>query len=136
MTDAIPIRNPFRNRIRSAIFEAAVRCYRTRHPDLFRPDGRRASDASAQAMNFWRGYDGVTPERWRGDGRETNSYAFYRAGQAIAAAVATGAIPEQPCVPSRNTRASAVAAPAATESPVQTTSAILKPASTCRHKAR
>lgn len=114
MNDAIPIRNPFRNRTRNTIFETAVQCYRTRHPDLFRSDGRRASDASAQAMNFWRGYDGTTPERWRGDSRETNSYAFYRAGRAVAAAVGKGLIPEQPCVPSPNTRASAAVAREAT----------------------
>lgn len=76
-------RNPFRQPTRRSAFEAAVTCYLTQHRDLFRPDGSRAN-GSAPTVWFWRGFDEAHAERWRGDAKEMNAYAFWRAGQAIA----------------------------------------------------
>ncbi len=72
-----------------------MRCYITRHRDLFRPDGRRA-DGSAPSVWFWKGYDGLLSQRWQGEAKMMTAYAYWRAGQAVARAVQSGRIAPQP----------------------------------------
>jgi hypothetical protein len=77
------IRNPFKQDILQKMFDTMVWSYETRHHDLIRADGSRHMGNGA-ATAFWRGYDGNPIGVVGRAGRQTPSYACYRAGAAIA----------------------------------------------------
>lgn len=60
-------------------YDACVKCYRSRHRDLVRPDGTPHL-GNGWASHFWRGYK-RTPLNWDAPSRKTFAYACYRAGE-------------------------------------------------------
>jgi len=77
--------NPFRHKIMRRHFDAAVQMYRSKHRDMFTPQGVRRSPAgNSFASYFWRGYDDlfIDYNKWDRASRRMLAYAFYRAGNA------------------------------------------------------
>lgn len=78
-------RNPFRERMARAHFDAVVRAYNVKHKDIIRSDGRRHMGNSI-ATFFWRGYDSAMPaSAWDGPSKRMMAYVRFRAGQLVAA---------------------------------------------------
>lgn len=85
--DVLAVRNPFRDKNMRQAFDDAVRMYQTRHANLFTADGKPHRLNSWAGM-FWRGFDGTTIGQWDSASRKTLSYPTWRAGAAVAAALA------------------------------------------------
>ena len=81
------MRNPFRDRTMRATFDAVIECYRSKHPDIWRPNAAGGDwqdrPGNAWAGNFWRGYDGNGSKNWDAHSRRTPGYACFRAGQMV-----------------------------------------------------
>lgn len=81
--------NRFRDPTLRKEYAAAAEAYRSKHRNLFLPDGSRCY-GSGMASSFWRGFDGtVLGSGWDAASKKTLSYAYWRAGH-DARAAATG----------------------------------------------
>ena len=72
-------RNPFKpGSVLFGQFDAMLKAYADKHPDVVRVDGRRCL-GNGWASAFWKGYDNKPPYLVAAG---TPAYACYRAGQA------------------------------------------------------
>jgi len=94
------MRNPFRQKDRAKVYQAAVECYQSKHRDLFLADGTRRgahrySLSSNFAISFWDGYDGKEPAGgWSPELKRMLRYPAWCAGRDIKA-VESETSPEQ-----------------------------------------
>ncbi len=79
------VRNPFRTKFMRANYEAAIKTYDEMHRNFIYPSGRRCL-GNAWATNFWRGFDGLS-RNWDKASKQTASYAMWRAGRDVKAAI-------------------------------------------------
>lgn len=78
--------NKFRDKMMRSQYDAAMKAYQARHPNLFLRNGERRQNpnyGSSFAQSFWMGFDGIAPGAGYIDkaSRATVAYAYWRAGQ-------------------------------------------------------